>query len=213
MLRKIIGAGAVFLAITLGAPLAQDKGGKAARAAERTRGPRPHAHLARSRRRRRHPRQVHPESWPEAPVSATGMDQRPMGAQTFALLFHDPDGLQGKKIEDVTHWMVFNIPGTARGLPGGVPRMRSSPMEPSRSQHRESCRLHGPGSTGAWSVSSLHLRVVRLDTKLDLGPDATRADVVKAMDGHVSPRACSNAASTSKVMWSTRSGRRLLHSN
>lgn len=45
----------------------------------------------------------------------------PAGTQSFVLLFHDPDVAMGKKLDDVTHWMIFNIPGTATGLPAGVP--------------------------------------------------------------------------------------------
>ena len=45
----------------------------------------------------------------------------PMGTVTFALILHDPDVAIGKKNEDVLHWMIFNIPGTATGLPQNVP--------------------------------------------------------------------------------------------
>jgi phosphatidylethanolamine-binding protein (PEBP) family uncharacterized protein len=36
----------------------------------------------------------------------------PAGTVSFALIFHDPDEALNKKIEDVLHWLVFNIPGT-----------------------------------------------------------------------------------------------------
>src|SRR5437016_5907054 len=32
----------------------------------------------------------------------------PPGTQTFALLFHDPDVSLQKKLDDVTHWIVWN---------------------------------------------------------------------------------------------------------
>src|SRR5580658_9003663 len=37
----------------------------------------------------------------------------PMGTMSFVLLFHDPDVSLQKSMNDVTHWMLFNIPGTA----------------------------------------------------------------------------------------------------
>ena len=45
----------------------------------------------------------------------------PPGTQSFALLMHDPDVALNKKLDDVTHWLIFNIPGTATELQGGVP--------------------------------------------------------------------------------------------
>src|SRR5262249_45468639 len=41
----------------------------------------------------------------------------PNGVATFALIFHDPDVALQRKADDVLHWMVFNIPGTSKGLP------------------------------------------------------------------------------------------------
>ncbi len=149
MLRKIIGAGAVFLAITLGAALAQDKGGKGGKGGGRgpggpgltltspdfvdggviddkftqkggpERGPSPH--------------------W-NGPTS-------PMGTQTFVLLLHDPDVAMGKKMEDVTHWMVFNIPGTAKGLPGrGSRGCEARRRYHSDQEHATAVGYMGPGA-------------------------------------------------------------------
>jgi hypothetical protein len=44
----------------------------------------------------------------------------PMGTQSFVLIMHDPDNALNKNSEDVLHWMAFNIPGSARGLNGGL---------------------------------------------------------------------------------------------
>ena len=45
----------------------------------------------------------------------------PDGTASFVLLVHDPDAALQRKINDVTHWLVFNIPGTARQLVEGIP--------------------------------------------------------------------------------------------
>src|SRR5437660_4101065 len=49
--------------------------------------------------------------------------QVPMGTQSFVLLLHDPEPVlnKGSKM-DITHWLIWNIPGTATGLQEGVPR-------------------------------------------------------------------------------------------
>ena len=43
----------------------------------------------------------------------------------------------------------------------------------------------GPGAPAAGPYHHYTFEVYALDTKLDLGPDATRADVLKAINGHV----------------------------
>src|SRR5437762_11727094 len=47
--------------------------------------------------------------------------QVPMGTQTFVLLMHDPEPVlaKGSKM-DITHWLIWNIPGTSTGLAEGV---------------------------------------------------------------------------------------------
>src|ERR1017187_1744598 len=45
----------------------------------------------------------------------------PAGVVSFALIMHDPDTAPQRKAEDILHWMAFNIPGAATGLPEGVP--------------------------------------------------------------------------------------------
>ena len=45
----------------------------------------------------------------------------PVGTVSFVMMFHDPDVAFQKKAEDILHYMVFNIPGTATSLPEGVP--------------------------------------------------------------------------------------------
>src|SRR5690348_9265150 len=51
----------------------------------------------------------------------------PMGTMSFVLILHDPDVALQKKTDDVLHWMIFNIPGTAKELPGGMPANANMP--------------------------------------------------------------------------------------
>src|ERR1051326_1622353 len=44
----------------------------------------------------------------------------PDGTVSFVLLMHDPDVSLQKKTDDVLHWLAFNIPGSAKGLPEAV---------------------------------------------------------------------------------------------
>src|SRR5579864_2241436 len=43
----------------------------------------------------------------------------PDGTVTFALIMHDPDVAIRRNTDDVLHWMIFNIPGSARELAEG----------------------------------------------------------------------------------------------
>ncbi len=110
---------------------------------------------------------------------------------SFALIMHDPDTAPQKKVEDILHWMAFNIPGSATGLPEGVPATAAPP-----DGHRPGEEfppggwVHGtPGAGAAGPYHHYTWELFALDMKLDLGPDATRADVLKAMDGHVLAKA------------------------
>src|ERR1700691_370270 len=44
----------------------------------------------------------------------------PDGVVSFAIILHDPDTSLNKTTNEVLHWMIFNIPGTARELPEGM---------------------------------------------------------------------------------------------
>jgi Raf kinase inhibitor-like YbhB/YbcL family protein len=111
----------------------------------------------------------------------------PAGTASFVLILHDPDVAMQKKTDDVLHWMVFNIPGTATGLPEGVPT--TSATLPDGTIQAKNLRggvgFMGPGAPPQGPHHHYTFEVFALDTKLDLGADATRADVLKAMDGHI----------------------------
>jgi phosphatidylethanolamine-binding protein (PEBP) family uncharacterized protein len=46
----------------------------------------------------------------------------PAGTQSFFLNMHDMDLARNKTTEDQAHWVLWNIPATATGLPEGVPK-------------------------------------------------------------------------------------------
>jgi len=110
----------------------------------------------------------------------------PANTVTLALIMHDPDVALQKKTDDVLHWMIFNIPGTAHELPEGVPANASMPDGTVQAKNlRGGVGYMGPGAPPAGPHHHYTFELFALDTKLDLGPDATRADVLKAIDGHI----------------------------
>lgn len=110
----------------------------------------------------------------------------PANTVTFALILHDPDVAIQRKTEDVLHWMIFNIPGTARELPEGVPANATSTDGAVQLKNRGGkVGFMGPGAPPAGPHHHYTFELFALDTKLDLGPDATREAVLQAMDGHI----------------------------
>jgi len=110
----------------------------------------------------------------------------PAGTVTFALIFHDPDVSLQKKLGDVLHGMWFNIPGTSTGFAEGLAAGPSLPDGTVQAKNLRGQNAYmGPGAGAAGPMHHYTFELYALDTKLDLTADATRDDVLKAMDGHI----------------------------
>lgn len=111
----------------------------------------------------------------------------PAGTVSFALILHDPDAALQKKVDDVLHWMIFNIPGTATELAGGIPTtMASMPDGTVQAKNlRGGVGFMGPGAPPQGPYHHYTFELFALDAKLDLGPEASRADIINAMNGHI----------------------------
>jgi Raf kinase inhibitor-like YbhB/YbcL family protein len=110
----------------------------------------------------------------------------PDGTVTFALILHDPDTSLMHTTEEVLHWMIFNIPGTATGLPEGMSDQAQLPDGSIQALNRaKKVGYMGMGAGAAGPYHHYTYELFALDTKLNLGPDATRADVMAAMSGHI----------------------------
>jgi Raf kinase inhibitor-like YbhB/YbcL family protein len=115
----------------------------------------------------------------------------PRGTASFALIVHDMEPRPRKGVDDILHWMVWNMPGTASKLPEGV--LSNTPDLPDGS-HQTNGNPGQGGITGyrppcpPQGVPVPHhyaFELFALDQKLDLPANATRADLLKAMDGHI----------------------------
>ena len=126
---------------------------------------------------------------PTAPSPELKWTQVPPGTQSFVLLMHDPEPVlqRGSKM-DITHWLVWNIPGTSTGLPEGV--AAGELPDGTRQVSLRSNGYMGPGAPpGPYHHYTFELYA--LDTKLEVPQGtpqeaaATRTAVFNAMDGHV----------------------------
>jgi Raf kinase inhibitor-like YbhB/YbcL family protein len=118
----------------------------------------------------------------------------PDNTVSFVLIMHDPDTAPKHKSEDILHWMAFNIPGSARELPEGIPGTTVLPDGTVQAKSfRGAVGYMGPGAGAAGPYHHYTWELFALDSMLDLTPEATRADVMKAMDGHVLAKAATVA--------------------
>ena len=104
----------------------------------------------------------------------------PIGTQSFALIMDDPDAPFGTFV----HWVIFNIPGSARGLDATLPtepQLSDGSIQGKNSASRT-------GYMGPCPPSGTHryfFKLYALDTILDLTSDAKKDDVLNAIDGHI----------------------------
>ena len=115
--------------------------------------------------------------------------QVPMGTQSFALLMHDPEPVlaKGSKM-DITHWLIWNIPGTSTGLPEGV--AQGELPDGSRQVSLRGNGYMGPGApAGPYHHYTFELYALDIKLEVPQGTQQQAADtrnaVVNAMDGHV----------------------------
>ena len=112
----------------------------------------------------------------------------PAGTQTFVLNMHDMDVARNKTTDDQAHWIVWNIPGTATGLPEGVPK--GAQLANGAYQFSATGQMYrGPGAPANGPQHHYMFELFALDTKLDVAPAAdafeSRTNVMKAMQGHI----------------------------
>lgn len=113
-------------------------------------------------------------------------DHVPDGTVSFALILHDPDTTLMHTTDQVLHWLIFNIPGTTRELPEGVPAVAMLPDGSVQALNRaKKVGYMGMGAGAAGPYHHYTFELFALDTKLTLGPDATQKDVEAAMEGHI----------------------------
>jgi Raf kinase inhibitor-like YbhB/YbcL family protein len=116
----------------------------------------------------------------------------PAGTQSFVLNMRDMDVARNRGTEDQAHWVVWNIPASATGLPEGVPK--GSKLQDGSYQISATGPVYrGPGAAATGPQHHYMFELYALDAKLEVEPAAdafeTRANVMKAMQGHVLAKA------------------------
>lgn len=109
----------------------------------------------------------------------------PATLQSYAIIFHDienaPNATTGS---DTLHWMIWDIPGTAKGIPEGLPMGDLPDGSKQTTTNIGRGAYFGPGAP-AGPYHHYVFEFYALDTKLNLPASTTREDAYKAMLGHV----------------------------
>ena len=123
---------------------------------------------------------------PAAVSPALSWTNVPMGTVAFALHMHDPDVAIGGNTTDVNHWIAWDIPGTATGLPEGVPAQPTLPDGTVQGNNQGGVPgYRGPGAPAAGPPHHYTWELYALNAKLGLPPSSTRDDVLKALNGKI----------------------------
>jgi len=105
----------------------------------------------------------------------------PAGTQSFALLADDPDAPVG----NWNHWVLWNVPATARSLAEGVSKTGKLPDGSEQGMND----FHMIGYNGPCPPPGkphrYYFKLFALDTKLALNIGARKADLEAAMKGHI----------------------------
>jgi Raf kinase inhibitor-like YbhB/YbcL family protein len=113
----------------------------------------------------------------------------PDGVQSFVLIARDTDAAIGNGTDDVLHWMVWNIPASARSLAEAIPQGNQLP-DGTRQISASGPYYRGPGAPAAGPAHHYVFELYALDGPVDVpavgqSPPLTRAAVEQAMAGKI----------------------------
>lgn len=107
-------------------------------------------------------------------------DQVPEGTKSIALICDDPDAPMGTWV----HWVLYDLPAGVRELPEDVPGQEVLPNGAKQGTN-DFRRIGYGGPCPPGGTHRYYFKVYALDSALGLAPGSTKAELLKAMEGHV----------------------------
>ena len=105
----------------------------------------------------------------------------PAGTQSFALIMDDPDAPVGTWV----HWVLYDLPATARELPEDVPK-KDQLSSGARQGRNDFGRIgYGGPCPPRGNAHRYFFKLYALDKKIESKSGASKADVERAMQGHI----------------------------
>ena len=122
---------------------------------------------------------------PNATSPALSWSNPPSTAMSFAVIMHDTDAAPMKGVMDVTHWIFWNIPASSTSVAAAI-KPDASPDGIVQGKNIRSVNGYQPPCPPPGATPHHYIfEIYALDTKLDLAAGSPRADLLKAMDGHI----------------------------
>jgi Raf kinase inhibitor-like YbhB/YbcL family protein len=109
----------------------------------------------------------------------------PDSAVSYAIIFHDIEVAIGGNPDDVLHWVAWNIPAAAGGIPEGSLQEGSVQGRNIAGQNA----YFGPGAPAGPRYHKYVFELYALSENLDLPETAGRAELLEAMRGKVVAKA------------------------
>lgn len=105
----------------------------------------------------------------------------PDGTVSFAIIFHDIDVALQNGTDDVLHWIAWNIPASAGGIPEG--KLPEGSVQGTNMMKQTS--YFGPGAPAGPRYHHYVFELYALNANLELPATASRQDLLGAMQGKV----------------------------
>jgi len=105
----------------------------------------------------------------------------PPATQSLALICDDPDAPMGTWV----HWVIYDLPPTATGLAEGVAKTPALPDGSKQGVNDYQRTGYGGPCPPPGKPHRYFFKLYALDVRPDLKPGLTKADLVKAMAGHI----------------------------
>jgi hypothetical protein len=105
----------------------------------------------------------------------------PAGTQSLALIADDPDAPVGTWV----HWVLYDLPPGVRSLDEGVPKQDQLPSGARQGRNDFGKIGYGGPCPPPGKPHRYFFKLYALDAKLNLKSGATKADLERAMKGHI----------------------------
>jgi Raf kinase inhibitor-like YbhB/YbcL family protein len=109
----------------------------------------------------------------------------PAGAEELVLIVEDPDAPFPNPF---VHWILHGLSPSVTSLPAAIPTdpvLQAFGGAVQGKNDAKSVGWYGPKPPMGHGIHHYHFQLFALDARFHLGPDATLADLKKAMAGHV----------------------------
>ena len=104
----------------------------------------------------------------------------PEGTKSIALISDDPDAPMGTWV----HWVLFNLPGETKELAEHIPPDKTL-TNGARQGANDFRKIGYGGPCPPGGTHRYFFKIYALDTQFDLPPGAKKAELLKAMQGHI----------------------------